>query len=359
MIRGGNTMQKKIAAICNEYVEEENFSGVVFVKTESKVLYEQAYGLAHIGFNIPNQLETKFDTASITKLFTAVATLQLIDKKRLHMDEKIHDILSLEDTKIDKNVTVYHLLTHTSGIGDDADEEAGEDYEELWRDQPNYSVRETVDYLPQFVNKEPNFKPGEECRYNNCAYILLGLIIEKRTGEKYRDYVEQSIFNKIGMNNTGFYAMDGIVKQAAEHYVSITNDEDEVIGLRKNIYSYPAIGSADAGALSTVEDLDTFIRSLKAGELLSEEMTAAIFHPQETNEAHTVITEKNGYGFEFIVRNETEEVIYMQKDGVNAGVGCVVTYYPGTDMTIIILANRDANVWDLAWDIQELFITDI
>ena len=352
-------MRTKIANICNAYVEEDYFSGVVLVKKGEETIYEEAYGYAHRGWNVPNQVQTKFDTASISKLFTAVATLQLVDQGLIHLDDKIHDILDLEDSSIDQDITVYHLLTHTSGMGDDADEEAGEVYEELWKDKPNYSVRETIDYLPQFIHKKPNFQPGEKYRYNNCAYILLGLVIEKISGQSYRKYVEKSIFNKIGLRHTGFYAMDEVTEEAAEHYASIKNEKDEVIGIRKNIYTYPAIGSADAGALSTVKDLDRFIRSLKNGELLSEKWTEAIFCPQEVIEQHTFVTEKVGYGFEFVVDNATEKVIYAQKDGINPGVACIASYYPEQDITIIIFANQDTNVWDLAWEIQELFIGDL
>jgi CubicO group peptidase (beta-lactamase class C family) len=88
------------------------------------------------------------------------------------------DRLGLEGTPFSKEINVLHLLTHTSGIGDDADEEAGERYEDLWKTKANYSVIETSDFLPQFVNKPANFPPGEGCRYCTCGYVLLGLLIE-------------------------------------------------------------------------------------------------------------------------------------------------------------------------------------
>lgn len=81
--------------------------------------------------------------------------------------------------------------------------------------------------------KPPNFQPGEKYRYNNCAYILLGLVIEKVSGQAYREYVEQSIFNKIGMFHTGFYAMDEVTEEVAEHYANVNSKNDEGIGLRK------------------------------------------------------------------------------------------------------------------------------
>lgn len=352
-------MKEAIRSICDEYETDEHFSGVVRVTKGNDVVFEQAYGYAHRGLRVRNQPDTKFDTASITKLFTAVAVLQLIDEKLLQFGDRVHDLLDLQHTHIHQEITVYHLLTHTSGMGDDADEEAGEDYSALWNDRPNYSVTETVDYLPQFMYKESNFAPGEGCRYNNCAYILLGMVLEKVTGEKYRAYVQEKIFDAARMERTGFYGMDDVAPDAAEHYRSLVDEDENVIGFKKNIYSYPSIGSADAGALTTVGDLDLFMQALRNGELLSNEMTEAILSPKETHRTHTLMTEKMGYGFQFLMNNETGEIIYLQKDGVNAGVSCIMNYYPAEDVTIIILANHDTDVWDLAWEIQELFIGEL
>lgn len=206
---------KKIKELFNKATKEDYFSGVAMIKQGEKVVFSYNTGYAHRGFLIENSLETRFDTASITKLFTSVAIFQLIDKGLLSLNDKVLDILDIGDTKISKEVTIYHLLTHTSGIGDDADEEAGEDYEEIWKDKPNYSVRNLEDYLPNFIHKEPNFEPGKGCRYNNCAYILLGLVIEKITGKEYREYVKKNIFEKIGMKDTEFLSMDGINRNTA------------------------------------------------------------------------------------------------------------------------------------------------
>lgn len=353
------TIHNKIENLFKQYAETENFSGVGFIKTGENILFQQAYGYAHRGLGVPNRVDTKFDTASITKTFTAVAILQLAEQKLIDLSDKVLDILSLQDSTISKDVTIYHLLTHTSGIGDDADEEAGESYEALWEDKPNYSVKETSDYLAQFIHKQPNFNPGEGCRYNNCAYILLGLVIEKVSGMKYRDYVKEHIFDRVGMKQTGFFAMDEVVENAAEHYVSIQDKNENVIGIRKNIYAYPSIGSADAGALTMVEDLDLFIRSLTTGELLSKELTDSINTPKELYREHSQVTEVMGYGFQFLLNNETKEIIYMQKDGNNPGGSCVMNYYPASDTTIIIMANQDTNVWDLAWDVQDIVIGEV
>src|SRR5512135_1181099 len=126
--------------------EQDSFSGVVWITQGSQEVYTGAYGYASRAWKIKNTLAVRFDTASITKLFTAVAVLQLIDRKELTFDTGVIDFLNLEGTAISRDVTVFHLLTHSSGIGDDADEEAGESYEALWKNRPNYAVIETADF---------------------------------------------------------------------------------------------------------------------------------------------------------------------------------------------------------------------
>lgn len=183
-------MEEEIQKICDNFSKKYNFSGACLVKQGNDVIFGQAYGLAHRGFNIPNKLNTMFDTASITKVFTAAAILLLIEKGLLHFEDKITDIIDLKSTAIPTDVSIYNLLTHTSGIADDADEEAGENYSDLFIYKPNYSIRNTSDFLPQFVFKKPIFKAGTDVRYNNCAFVLLGLAIEKITGQDYRQMRE-------------------------------------------------------------------------------------------------------------------------------------------------------------------------
>ncbi len=134
----------------------------------------------------------------MTKVFTAVAILQLVEQGKLKLDDKIVNLIDLEGTKIPKDVTVHQLLNHTSGIADDADEEAGEDYAALFINSPNYAIRECKDFLKNFAYKEPNFKAGSNVRYCNCSFILLGIAIEKITGMKYQSYVTEHIFKKDG-----------------------------------------------------------------------------------------------------------------------------------------------------------------
>ncbi|WP_077299808.1 serine hydrolase domain-containing protein [Virgibacillus pantothenticus] len=348
-----------IESVFNHYVETKNFSGVGLVKQGEDILYHAAHGYAHKGFLVKNRVDTKFDTASITKVFTATAMLMLVDQQLLSLHDRLEDIIDIGKGKLSKDITIYHLLTHTSGIADDADEEAGESYEAIWEEIPNYSVREATDYVAQFIDRQPNFMPGEGCRYNNAGFILLGLVIEAISGRNYRDFVKEHIFDVVEMKHTNFYAMDETVENAAEHYTSITDANKQIIGYRKNIYSYPPIGSADAGALTTASDLDQFIRHLSTGKLLSESLTQEMLTPKELYRKHEQVTEWKGYGLEFLILNTTNDLVYMQKDGINAGVSCIMKYYPDKDITIIILANQDTDVWDLAWDIQDHVVGEV
>lgn len=346
-------MRKEIAALFEKYYLENNFSGTGLVKQGDEIIFANAYGYAHRGFRVNNTVATMFDVASVAKLFTAVAILQLVDKKLLKIDDRIVDIIDLKGTRIPDDVTIFHLLTHTSGIADDADEEAGEKYEDLFINKPNYSIRNCIDFIPQFAYKEPNFKAGTNVRYNNCAFVLLGLAIEKISGESYRDYVTKNVFNACGMNNTGFYSKDDSDAVIAEGYYAIYDEKENIVGWSKNIYSYPPIGTSDGGAYTSVGDLDTFMRALKNGKLLSEEMTKEIMRPQSNIEQkYTWGKIVNGYGFHFKYDN-TGRLVRMSKDGSNSGVAAMFAYYPEFDTTSIVLGNQTCNVWELHRKIEQ------
>ena len=120
--------------------DEDVFSGVVLITQGSSQLFAGGYGYASRSWKIPNSLDMRFDCASVTKLFTSVATLQLIEQGLLAFDTRVVDFLGLQGTAISDEVNVYHLLTHTSGIADDAEEESGEDYADVWKTRSNYSV---------------------------------------------------------------------------------------------------------------------------------------------------------------------------------------------------------------------------
>jgi CubicO group peptidase (beta-lactamase class C family) len=342
-------MNHQFEAIYRRHAEA--FSGAFLAKHGDEVLFSAANGMANKDFGVRNSLDTIFDTASVTKTFTAVAVLMLAERGLLRLTDRIHDLIDLRGTAIPDDVTVAQLLNHTSGIADDADEEAGEDYAALFIDKPNYAIRNCMDFLPQFAYKQPNFKAGTAVRYNNCAFVLLGLAIERLSGMDYRSFVTEQIFKRAGMKDSLFGAKDEICPNTAEGYYAVRDENGDVVKWKKNIYSYPPIGTPDGGALTTVGDLDIFLRALKSGALLSPEYTDLIFAPHcAFTRPHRHGIWRMGYAFEFV---ETQDRIFcMYKDGSNPGVDVIFSYYPAFDITLSILSNQDGPLWEMYRQMQ-------
>ena len=326
-----------------DFIADSNFSGVVLIRSGAATVFEGAFGLASPRWNVANTMDTRFDTASITKLFTSVAVLQQVEKGNLDLEASIHHYVDLEGTAIPIGVNLLHLLTHTSGIADDADEEAGEDYAALFLDTPNYSVMETKDLLPQFVDKEPNAEPGVECRYCNAGYVLAGLALEKVTGTSFRQYVFDHVFAPAGMTDSGFYDRRDAAPRVAEG-----GDYDEQGRWVSNIYSYPPIGSPDGGAHTTAGDLLKFLDAVRDGRLLNAELTEEFFSPQVEHDEET----KYGFGLEFDL-NEDGTVRTYYKDGINPGASGIVRHYLESGLDVVVLSNEEDGAWDVITEIDE------
>lgn len=325
-----------------DFLDDQDFAGVVLIRDGNRTIFESATGLATQRWGVPNALDTRFDTASITKLFTSVAVLQQVGKGNLDLETSIHHYVDLEGTAIGIDVTLLHLLTHTSGIADDADEESGENYEDLWRETPNYSVLQTTDFLPQFVNKPPLNAPGVECRYNNAGYILAGLALEKVTGVPFRQYVFDEVFTKSGMHDSGFYDRRDAAPRVAEGW-------DLMDGAWvQNIYSYPPIGSPDGGAHATAADLVTFLQAVRNGELLNQEFTDEFFSPQVEHDEATWY----GFGLEFDM-HEDGTVRSYYKDGINPGASGIVRHYLDDGLDVVVLSNSEEGAWEVIQQIDE------
>jgi CubicO group peptidase (beta-lactamase class C family) len=327
----------------SEFLNDKEFSGVVLVRKGAATLFEAASGLASPRWNAENTLDTRFDTASITKLFTGVAVLQQVAAGNLDLETSIHHYVDLEGTHIPIGVNLLHLLTHTSGIADDADEEAGESYAELFRDTPNYSIVETRDFLPQFVNKTPHAEPGVESHYCNAGYILAGLALEKVTGMSYRQYVFNEVFAPAGMIDSGFYDRREAAPRVAEGW-----DKDATGRWVSNIYSYPPIGSPDGGAHSTAADLMRFLDAVRGGLLLNAEYTEEFLSPQVEHDEET----QYGFGLEFDLEEDGTVRSYF-KDGINPGASGIVRHYLDAELDIVVLSNSEDGAWDVVTEIDE------
>jgi len=335
----------------------DELSGVVLFQRGSRTVFERAYGWASRTWRIPMTLDMRFDCASITKLFTAVATLQRVDVGDFDLDTSAIDFLGLGGTAISPAVTVRHLLTHTSGIADDADEEAGERYEDLFVEKANYTEIATADHLPDFVFKPPNFAPGEGCRYCNGGFILLGLMVEKATGTTYRDYVRTHVFARAGMTRSGFFRMDEVVTGVAEPCEPVRDEAGAITGWRRNIYSYPPIGSPDGGAHVTAGDLVRFVQALRDHTLLPSPLAEAMVTPQVEwyRSPRTGALHMHGFGCRMQV-DDGGDVVWWGKEGINVGVSAEVAYYPRHDVTTVVLCSSEHGAWGPIETIEELVL---
>ena len=317
---------------------QTDFSGVLLLRQAGDVLLDRAYGFASPRWRVPNTTGTRFDTASITKLFTSVAVLQQVAAGRLDLDSSIAGYVELAGTTISPRVTLRQLLTHTSGIADDADEIAGEVYADLFVDQPCYAITQTADFLPQFVHKAARAEPGAQARYCNVGFILAGLALEAVTKQSYRTYVEQEVFARARMTGAGFFDRREAEPLVAEGW-------DLVDGRwSANIFSYPPIGSPDGGAHATAADLLRFLDAVRASELLPTELTEAYLTPQVRYD------EQTWYGFGLEFRGST-----FYKEGHNAGVSAIVTHYGATGLDAAVLSNTEYGAWPVVAELNRAF----
>jgi CubicO group peptidase (beta-lactamase class C family) len=169
--------------------------------------------------------------------------------------------------------------------------------------------------------------------------------------------VRQHIFAPAQMLHSDFLRMDLIYGDVAEGFDPIRDEHKTILAWKKNIYSYPPIGSPDSGAYVTASDLERFLRKVKAGTLLSPQLTAAFLTPQVLHKVQDDWRYMFGYGLEFAV-DDARKVIFAQKEGNNAGVSVVIRHYPEQDINVILLANIQHTAWEPIKTIHRLLMSD-
>ena len=169
------------------------------------------------------------------------------------------------------SITIHHLLTHSSGITSYFEEDVDPNYESLWQDVPMYQMREPGDFLPFFQNKPMKFPPGERFDYNDGGFILLGMVIEEATGMRFATYIQDAVFDRADMADSGYFATDQLPARTA--YAYIRNPDGR---WRTNFFAVPIVGGADGGAYTTAPDMAKFWRALTENRLLSTKMTARL-----------------------------------------------------------------------------------
>jgi CubicO group peptidase (beta-lactamase class C family) len=309
----------------NSYLNDLNkddFSGTVLVAHNDKIIEKRAYGQASIEFNVKNNIDTKFNIASITKLFTAVATLQLYEQGKLKLKSPIGDYLPDYPNKLVRDsVTVHQLLTHTSGLNNfyvaDIDKIKNSEYKNI------------SDFVQLFVNDTLLSKPGSKYNYSASGFVILGLIIEKVSGKNYYDYLRDNIFKPAKMYNTSELEIDSIVSNKANGYTSMFG-ENKI--LKKNDY-YLTKASPGGFYYSTIRDLFSFSKALRNYKLLQKETTGLMFKPKVKG-YNTYL----GYGIDVDQRyNQT----ILGNSGGWYGIHCELMDFMDDHYTVVILSNID------------------
>lgn len=322
--------------------ETERFSGAVLVKKQSQTL-AASYGSANISEERLNHPDTRFGIASGCKLFTAIAVCQLVEQGKLAFSSKVLDVLNgKEFARFSHDMTVHHLLTHSSGIADYFDEEIMDDYAALWLNQPMYLLRKLQDFVPMFSQHPMKFTPGERFHYNNAGYIMLGLLVEKISGMPFTDYVEQHIFSPCGMKHSGYFALDALPANTAMGYI-----EEADGNWVTNIYSIPVKGGADGGAFVTAPDMQRLWQGLLDHTLLNPELTALLLTPH----IHDDNEEYYGYGVWITKRNG--EALKYHLMGYDPGVSFHSAFYPASGATVVVLCNKSRGAYPILKVVEE------
>ncbi|WP_378184786.1 serine hydrolase [Aquimarina sp. W85] len=327
-----NQYQKKIVTdektdLIDKYITElaakDGFSGAILVAKNGKVLLKKAFGYAHLGLKVKNNINTKFNYASIGKTFTSVAIFQLIQEERLSLTDNIGKYLAEYPNKtIRDSVTITHLLTHTSGVPN---------YfaKKKFLESSKTRFRTMEDLSPLYENEPMESKPGEIFSYRNTNYLLLGRIIEKITGLSYDEYVAKRIFFPLSMRNTGNFDIDHVIENAAEGYTTSNIYPNKY---QLNTFMGTVRGSSAGGGYTTLDDLYQFAEAIKNSRLLNETYTDILTKP---------LNKKTRYGYGLSFTNPEKGTIYGHSGG-HFGVGSEWRVYEDEVYTVILLTNRDA-----------------
>jgi CubicO group peptidase (beta-lactamase class C family) len=321
---------KDLAAFLEQLAANDQFSGAVLVANNGSPLFKQAYGLASKVFNVSNRIDTKFNLASMNKMFTGIAIAQLAEQGRLSFSDTIEKYLPEYPKAIADKVTIHHLLTHTSGMGS------------YWNDRFDATwatLRTVQDFLSLFIDDPLAFEPGEQWQYSNAGFIVLGAIIEQVSQQSYFDYVREHIYRPASMVNTDAFEMDRPPPNIAIGYTRAGLERESKLGLRRNnLFLHVVKGGPAGGGFSTVEDLLNFSIALQKYKLLSAEYTNIVLtrkmnlpEPQKTPTSYA-------YGFFDETINGYRVVGHS---GGAPGINSRLHMYLDIGYTVVVLSNYD------------------
>ena len=294
------------------------FSGVWLWAKSGKVITSGAKGKADREKGIDNTLDTKFRIGSMNKMFTAVATLQLVERGKLSLDDTIGKILpDYPNANVASKVKVRHLLSHTGGTGDIFGPEFAAHRLEL---------KTLQDYVTLYGKRDLEFDPGTEWRYSNYGMLLLGVLIEKVSGKSYYDFVAENIYKVAGMTCSGSEPESVKVTNRSKGYMRDRFD------IMSNEPTLPWRGTSAGGGYTTATDLMKFADALLSNKLLKAATLAEATRAQFTT---------GDYGFGFQVGRPGEVRNYGHGGGA-PGMNAILRVYPESGQSVIVLCNLDS-----------------
>jgi D-alanyl-D-alanine carboxypeptidase len=318
------------SALIAPFVAANLFAGDVLVAKDGEVLLRQGFGLADREWNVAHCATGKFRLGSLTKQFTAAAILQLMERGALVLDDEIARHYR-EAPAAWRDVTLFHLLTHTSGIASNTSIPGF--FQEMA--QRDLSPREII----ALTENEPlDFVPGTKFKYCNGGYVILGQVIERLSGKPYEDYIRENILAPLGLGNTGYEHVDMLIPRRVPGYRLRRG------AIENAAYLAMSLPYAAGAIYSCVDDLLAWQRALATAKPISAASRDLMFadHGQ-------------GYGFGWGIQRQFSRRHYVHAGGIN-GFSVVLSHYPDDDLTLILLANiQAAPVQKIARDLAALY----
>jgi D-alanyl-D-alanine carboxypeptidase len=332
-------LESKLKAWSNE----GRFSGTVLLARRGRVIFSRAYGLADRISSKPNTLGTRFRIGSVNKLFTAIAILQLVESGRISLQDTVgKHVPDLTNREIADKVTIHQLLTHTGGTGDFF----GTEY-----DARRQALRTLEDYLALDPMRKLEFEPGTRCQYSNYGYVLLGLVIERVTGDDYHDYIRKRIFTPAGMQSSGSPAEDEKIANRARGYTRPLG----TTAWLDSADTLPMRASSAGGGVTTTQDLFRFARALSDGKLLNAEGTRQLMSVQVPR-GDTCPTP---FAYGLVDLRDADENGWVGLNGGAEGQNAHWKFYPKSAFTIAVLANLDLPAADRVAEFVDRHLTEI
>ncbi|MCX7746024.1 MAG: serine hydrolase [Clostridia bacterium] len=313
-----STISKNLDAYVTACTANRNFHGSVLVAKDGKILLSKGYGMADFDKGIRNKNTTRFGVGSVSKQFTAMAIMQLFEKGKLKLDDKLSKYY--KNIKGSESITIHHLLTHSSGIVD---------FSDLLEYVTTGNSIKSVDDLIKIIKDKPlNFKPGTKYQYCNAGYVILTGIIEKVSGLKYENYLSKYIFKPLGMKDSGvFIARNTNCLKGTTGYTGFL----DVTPVYDDFALYTSYG---AGAIySTVEDLYKWSQALYTEKLLKKKNLDLMF------KGHMKINSTYSYGYGFVI-NSSPYGQQIFHNGATLSYTSYLTRYTDKKLTIIVLSNN-------------------